>query len=145
MKDQEIFDGFNISIIKKAKGGESYFAAEEMVLKSVKNPTKSLQDVEKRGEAYYENIIETTHSVFRDLVGCIEKMLAPSSVEVQSIIKKHSAFAEQINRVTKETYKAMAQLYKEHPEYRKQLDPFHPQLAEFMAEAMSIFANSELA
>jgi len=38
----------------------------------------------------------------------------------------------------------MAQLYAEHPAFRKQLDPFHPELAVFMAEAMKIFADREL-
>jgi len=38
MKDKEIFDGFNITLVKKAKEGTSYFAAEEIVGKSVKNP-----------------------------------------------------------------------------------------------------------
>ena len=46
MKDKEIFDGFNITLVKKAKEGTSYFAAEEVVGKSVKNPTKNVQDVE---------------------------------------------------------------------------------------------------
>ncbi len=38
----------------------------------------------------------------------------------------------------------MAQLYREHPEFRKQLDPFHSKLAEFMSEGMVIFAGKEL-
>ncbi|MFI5343953.1 MAG: TipAS antibiotic-recognition domain-containing protein [Chlamydiales bacterium] len=41
-------------------------------------------------------------------------------------------------------YKALAQLYYEHPEYRKQLDPFHPELAEFMAKAMEVYADRSL-
>jgi hypothetical protein len=36
------------------------------------------------------------------------------------------------------------QNYAEHPAFRKQLDPFHLNLATFMAEAMKIFANREL-
>jgi hypothetical protein len=39
----------------------------------------------------------------------------------------------------------MAQLYQEHPEFKKQLDPFHPNLADFMAEGMIFFADKELA
>ncbi len=144
MKDQEIFDGFNISLVTKAKGGESYFAAEAIVLKSVKNPTKSIQDVEKRGKAFYEKIVKTAHAIFKDLVQCIEKGLEPDADEVQRIIKKHHTFAEQIHTATQDVYKALAQLYQEHPEYRKQLDPFHPKLGEFMAEAMRVFANKKL-
>jgi MerR family transcriptional regulator, thiopeptide resistance regulator len=144
MKDKEIFDGFNISLVTKAKGGESYLSAEEIVEKSVKNPTKNIQDVEERGKAFYENITKTTHAIFKELVCCIEKGLAPTSNEVQRIIKKHHTSAEKIHLTTQEVYKALAQLYQEHPEFRKQLDPFHPQLAEFMAQAMIAFADQNL-
>lgn len=51
---------------------------------------------------------------------------------------------EQIHHATQEVYKSLAQLYREHPEYRKQLDPFHPQLAEFMAQAMGVYAGRKL-
>jgi DNA-binding transcriptional MerR regulator len=144
MKDKELFDGFNITLIKKSKKEESYSAAEEIVGKSVKNPTKSVQDVEKRGKAYYENITEKTHAIFKDLIHCIEKGLKPTSDEVQKIIKKHHALAEQIHDATLEVYMALAKLYQEHPDFRKQLDPFHPKLATFMAEGMRIFADREL-
>src|ERR1700733_3882123 len=43
MKDKEIFDGFNISLVKKAKGHEPYSAAEEIVGKSVRNPNKNAE------------------------------------------------------------------------------------------------------
>ncbi len=144
MKDKEIFDGFNITLVKKGKGVESYSAAEEVVGKSVKNPTKSVADVEKRRKAFYENITKTTHAIFRELVHCIEKGLDPDSDEVQRIIKKHHTSAEQIHTATQEVYKALAQLYQEHPEFRKQLDPFHPKLATFMAKAMKVFADRKL-
>lgn len=144
MKDKEIFDGFNITLVKKAKGGESYFAAEEIVGKSVKNPTKNIQDVEKRGKEFYENITRTAHAIFKDLVHCIEKGLDPASDEVQRIIKKHHTLTEQTHAATQEVYTALAQMYQEHPEFRKQLDPFHPELATFMAEAMRVFADKKL-
>ncbi len=144
MKDKEIFDGFNINIVTKAKEGASYFAAEEIVGKSVKNPTKTIQDVEKRGKAFYENLTKTAHAIFKELVHCIEKGLDPASDEVQRIIKKHHTSAEQVHHASQEVYKALAQLYKEHPEFRKQLDPFHPELATFMAKAMQVFADRKL-
>ena len=58
-------------------------------------------------------------------------------------------FAEFISHLlfhnaTQEVYKAMAQLYGEHSEIRKQLDPFHPKLAEFMGQAMKVFADRNL-
>jgi DNA-binding transcriptional MerR regulator len=144
MKDREFFDGFNISLMTKAKSGASYFEAEEIVFKSVKNPTKSIQDVEGRGRAFYENIITMAHAIFKDLAGYIDKGLAPSAEDVQGIIKKHHILTQEIHTATKEVYLALAQLYEEHPEFRKQLEPFHPRLFTFMSQAMKIFAEHEL-
>ena len=143
MKEKEIFDGFNITLVK-AKVGQPYAAAEQIVIQSVKNPTKNAEDVEKRGKAYYDTITKTAHALFKELVHCIEKGLDPAADEAQKIIKKHHAFVEQTHTATKEVYKAMAELYQEHPEFRKQLDPFHPKLATFMAKAMRVFADRML-
>lgn len=143
MKDKEMFDGFNITLVK-AKKGQSYSASEELVVQSVKNPTKSAEDVEKRGKAYYDNIAKTAHALFEELVQCIEKGLDPEDFEVQTIIKKHHTLTAETHSATREVYKAMAQLYEEHLEFRKELDSFHPSLAVFMAEAIKIFADRKL-
>lgn len=143
MKDKELFDGFNITLVK-AKEGQPYSAAEKIVVQSVKTPTKNAEEVEKRGEAYYDNIIKTAHGLFKELVHCIEKDLDPAAEMVQKIITKHHSFISQTHSATKEVYKAMALLYVQHPEFRKQLDPFHPDLATFMAKAMGIFADQNL-
>lgn len=143
MKDKEIFEGFNITLVK-VKEGQSYSAAEKIVIQSVKNPTKNTKDVKRIGKAYYDNITETTHTLFRELVQCIKKGLDPTTDEVQEIIKKHHALVEQTHSATQEVYKAMAQLYAEHPDFRKQLDTFHHELATFMADGMKVFADREL-
>ena len=143
MKDKEMFDGFNITLIL-GKEGLPYSAAEKIVVQSVKNPTKNAEDVEKLGKTYYDNIVKRAHALFEELVHCIEKGLDPAADEVQKIIKRHHSFMEQTCSATRDVYKAMAELYAEHPEFRKQLDPFHPGLAIFMAEAMKIFAGQKL-
>lgn len=144
MKDKEIFDGFCITLVKKAKPGTSYEAAEELVFKSVKDPTKNVEDVKKRGKEFYDNINKAACELFAKISACIEKGLSPTSQEVQDLIQKHHAFIQNFHDASKEVYQAMAQLYREHPEMRKQLDPFHPHLATFMAEAMKAFADRKL-
>ncbi len=86
MKDQEMFDGFTLGIIKRAKEEESYFVAEALVLASIKNPNGG-----KREQSYYENLIQTAHAIFKELVDCIESENDPASDKVQRIIKKHYA------------------------------------------------------
>lgn len=137
MKDKEIFKGFDL--VAKGTGKESYSDAEKLVLNSIKNPTK-----EKQEKSFYEKINKKTSALFRKIAECIEKGFAPASNEVQAIIKKHHAFVEERNSAAKDVYMAYAKLYKEHPAFRKQLEFFHSQLPEFMANAMGLFADRKL-
>lgn len=139
MKDEEIFDGFSLGLVTRAKENESYFSAEALVLASIKSI-----NVKKREQSYYDNINKKAHAIFDELVVCIESGSDPASAEVQCIIKKHYAFVEEHHTASKEVYKALAQLYREHPAYRKQLDPFHPKLAQFIAQAMGLYADQWL-
>ena len=144
MKDREIFDGFCITLVKKAKAGASYAAAEEIVGQSVKNPTKDIEEVKKKGKSFYDKVNKEAAALFQELTSCLERGLDPASAEVQRLIRRHHTFIEQFHYATQKAYKAMAQLYREHPEIRKQLDPFHPQLGDFMSQGMTIFAEKEL-
>lgn len=143
MKDKEIFDGFHIALVK-VEEKKPYSEAVKLVIQSVKNPTKNAEDIKKRGEAYYDHIVKTAHAIFKELAQCIENGLDPAADVVQKIIEMHHAFMEKTHDATKEVYQAYATLYAQHSEFRKQLDPFHPRLAEFMSEAMKIFADTKL-
>lgn len=91
-----------------------------------------------------KGMVETAHAIFQELSRSIEKGLTPSSPEVQLIIKRHHHYTGEIHNASQEVYKALAELYQEHPDFKKQLDPFHPKLSEFMSEAMIHFAANEL-
>jgi len=137
MKDKEFFSGF--SLLTKGKGNETYFAAEELVLNSVKNPGLEIEQSQR------EQIAKTGNEIYSKVADCMKKGLLPTSDQVQRLIKKHHTFNEQFNHTTKKVYVALAELYEEHPEFRKQLDTIHPELASFLANAMKTFAERELA
>ena len=137
MKDREFFSGF--SLLTKGKGNESYFAAEELVLNSLKQPGLEVDEIQR------EQIAKIGNEIYGKVADCMEKGLSPTSDQVQRLIKKHHTFTEQFNHATKKVYTALADLYEEHPEFRKQLDPIHPELAPFLANAMKAFAERELA
>ncbi len=148
MQEKDIFYGFNLWA--KGKGSESYYIgdatkpygptkeAEAILLENIKDEGK------QRTQAEYEEIERESKGIMSKMAQLLEKGLKPTSVEVQKLIKKHHTFAGRFHAAPKAVYKAYAQLYRAHPEYRKQLDPFHPKLAEFMAEAMEFFADREL-
>lgn len=136
MKESEMFEG--LSLVTRGKGNESYFAAEELVLKSVKKPN------EKHEKAYYEDLDRTAKSIFKDLVRLQGQGVRSGSEEVQQVIRKHHAFISKQQNANRDVYEALALLYIEHPEFRKQLDQFDPKLASFMSQAMKIFAEKKL-
>lgn len=136
MKDREFFGGFGL--VTKGKDSESYFASEELVLNSLKKPEIEIDATQR------EQIAKTGNEIYGKVADCLEKGLLPTSEPVQRLIKKHHTFTEQFNRATKKVYVAFAELYEKHPEFRKQLDPIHPELAYFLAKAMKAFAQREL-
>ncbi len=140
MKEQEMFDGFGISLVRQAKKETSYFAAEEIVVKSVRNPTKTAEEAKARAK----EITKEAHKLLKELASCIEEGLTPSSSKVEGIIARHYAFTNQIHKASRTVYNALAQLYCEHPAFIRQLDPFHKELAPFMAKAMQLFADKNL-
>lgn len=137
MKDKEFFDGF--SLVKKASEGESYFAVEETMLQSLKRPQSDAMEESERIQ-----IAKEANQIYGKIADCLEKGMDPSSNGVQRLIKDHCAFGIRFHEMSKNVYKALAKMYSEHPEYRKQLDPIHPDLAGFMAEAMKLFADKNL-
>lgn len=82
------------------------------------------------------------NEIYDKITDCLEEGLEATSKEVQCLIKKHYVLANKFHSTTKAAYKALAELYIEHPEFRKQLDPIHPQLTEFLARAMDTFADT---
>ncbi len=136
MKDREFFSGF--SLLTKGKGHESYFQAEEVLLNSLKNPGIEIDEFRRK------QIAKIANEIYGKIADCMEKRLLPTSGPVQQLIKKHHTFMQQFNHATKKVYISLAELYEEHPEFRKQLDPIHPELASFLAKAMKTFAEREL-
>ena len=137
MSDQEKFNGFTlVSIVNE---DDTYFDAEKIVVESVINPTKKLMDA-----SFYEHLTKSAHQIFKQLLLCMERGDDTNSPAVQEQIQTHYQFVGQIHHASKKMYLALAQLYLEHPAFRGQLDPFHPRLAEFMGEAMELFAKKQL-
>lgn len=129
MKDKEIFVGL---VLKRGKGTESYYQAETIIGENV----KPCEDK--------ESLTQEAILIFKQLAKFIDVGLKPTSPTVQEVIAKHHALTKKVSTGTKEVYQAYAQLYLEHPEFRKQFDALHPKLAPFFSEAMLHFADSEL-
>jgi DNA-binding transcriptional MerR regulator len=140
MQDTQLFEGFDV---KKQKEYEDYIRnrygqqAEkyiEQASRNTKNWTKDdWNDVKAEGDA-----------IHKALVKCIQEGLAPESEPVQEIINRHYHLIERFYEVDKELYVGLAQLYADHPDFRNMYDSYHPELVDFLGEAMRVYAKMHL-
>lgn len=112
--------------------------AEDLIHRSKKPISHSAgstdaEDVETRGV-----------EIYKALADCIVRGLGPRLDEVQALIHSHYKMTEDFYDNTKDVYMALAQLYCEHPGFRKFFDGHHPKLAEFIAEAMRVYVHNNL-
>jgi DNA-binding transcriptional MerR regulator len=139
MKNEELFVGFNPQ--QQAKH-EQYLIdrfGEEMreeiaqSKKKVKNWTKD--DWQRSGEAFGE--------ICQDLVKLLERRSPSDSSEVQAVIRRHHQWLMQFWTPTRESYVGHSQLILD-SELRKAYEACHPQLPEFVAAGIRVFAEREL-
>ena len=128
MKDKEFFHGFTEVKYDPKTASE----AEKLVVESARKGKKRAHEaVNKEASVIYQQIGD-----------CLQNGLDPAAGAVQKLIEKHYAFANQFQVMNKDVYLAMAELYRDKAEFRKQLDFFHPELAGYMARAMEVFASN---
>ncbi len=74
----------------------------------------------------------------------MEKHFKANSKEVQSIIRRHYLWLKTFWTPTKESYSGHGQFIME-SDLRKAYEAHHPQLPKFIAEAIQVFSELELA
>jgi DNA-binding transcriptional MerR regulator len=139
MNSQELFAGFNPEtqakheryLIDRFGEGMKEGIAQSKAL--VKNWTKS--DWEKSGRVFGE--------ICQDLVKAVQEKLAAESDGVQSIIRRHHRWMSQFWPPTRESYTGHTLLITDSG-LRKAYEAHDPQLPEFAAAAIKVFAEREL-
>jgi len=139
MKSEELFVGFSPE--QQAKHEEYLIdrfgdGMKESIAQSkqkVKNWTKA--NWEKSGAAFGE--------ICQDLVKVMGRELPADSRAAQEIIRRHYEWLKQFWTPTRESYAGHSVMIVD-SDLRQAYEAFHPQLPEFMAAAMKVFAKKEL-
>ena len=140
MQDEDFYAGLSL---EKKKEYETYLVkyqgtiAEDLILGSIKR-TMSLNKSE------LEEINRVGNEIYKELSECIERELGPRSDEVQSLIHRHYQMVECLYDISKDVYTGLAQLYCEHPDFKKCFEHYHPKIIEFIAEGMRVYAHMQL-
>ncbi len=136
MKDEELYYGFDS---ERQKQYEKQLVEEGVV-------TQKFMDKYKKKMSHWSqddknNFLQEGKEINQALIVSIEKGLKPSSQEVQIIIRRHHAWVGW--NPTKEGYIGLSQRYLT-PEFKKFYDQLHPELLEYIVEAMRIFAEKDI-
>ncbi|HAT8894502.1 TPA: MerR family transcriptional regulator [Legionella pneumophila] len=136
MSNEELYYGFDS---EKQKQYEKELVKEGVVSQEWMNNYK--KKINKWTQDDKEKFIQEGKEINEALIKAINKKLKPSSSEVQEIIDRHHTWVGW--NPTKEGYIGLSQRYLT-PEFRIFYEQQHPELLEFIVEAMSLYANQNL-
>lgn len=140
MKSQELFAGFDAQ--QQAKH-EDYLINRfgEGLKPSIAESKKKVQHWSKTD---WEKSGATFITICRDLIVAMNKKLPTTSKEVQAIIRRHYEWLQQFWTPTRESYTGHSQIIVD-SELRKAYEAHHPALPDYIADAIRIFAEKEIA
>ncbi len=93
----------------------------------------------------WQNFKEEGNAIGEELANALERKLAIDSEEVQALIERHYRMINRCYTPTREVYVGLGDLYQEHPGLRSFYEAFHKELPQFLAKAMKVYAEQELA
>ncbi|MCH2180968.1 MAG: TipAS antibiotic-recognition domain-containing protein [Mariniblastus sp.] len=132
-------DETEISEIRIASPDKDYAKAEQTLLENILDSETRNDWTEKDWE---ENLAQASR-IYRNMASAMKTGLAPDADEVQTLVRQHHNHSKNFYTMSSQVYIAMAELYRQHPDFRLQLESVDPRLPEFMADAMVCFANHQ--
>jgi DNA-binding transcriptional MerR regulator len=140
MKDDEMYLGFD------PKKQAEY---EREAIKRWGEPAKQhIEESKRRTKNWkkedFEKVQRDYDELHRAFADALQKGVTPGDTDVQALVKRHFAVVERFWTPKRESYIGLGRTYCEHPDFRKLYDGYHPKLAEYLAEAMKVYAEREL-
>lgn len=140
MADNEMYLGFDP---KKQAEYEQY-----LIDKYGDSARENIEESKRRTKEWkkedYERVKQDYDELHRAFTKALNQGLSPDNAEVQKLVRRHYAVVDRFWTPNREAYIGLGRGYCEHPDFRKLYEGYHPQLAEYLAKAMKIYAESEL-
>lgn len=145
MNDKELFKGFDVNSEQQKKYEK---VVEEYLTKKYGQEKKEAmlktnKDVSGWKKEEWDSVRKEADDMCKQLVSLLEKNAKPGSPEVQKQIRRHFEGLKKFWEPNKESYAGHADFIME-TDLHKFYDAYHPQLAQFMADAIKIFAAQSL-
>ncbi len=139
MKENEMFSGFS----KKEQAEYERQIIERFGEQGKAHIEESKQNVKKWSKTDEEHFKKEWVDICKELTCLLEKNFKVSTKEVQGLIHRHYVWISKCWTPTKESYAGHGQFIVD-SDLRKAYEAYHPQLPEFIAEAILVFADKEL-
>ncbi|TVY09018.1 MerR family transcriptional regulator [Paenibacillus cremeus] len=140
MSKEELYYGFDFEK-QKAYEQELKDRYGEGAEKSIQ---ESKQNMKGWGKKEFEDVRAQVDEINKAMTVVLRSGAAPDSAETQAIIQKHFTWLNHFYVPTKEVYAGLGQLYCDHPDFRKLYDAYDSGLAEYMRDAMQVYADRNL-
>ena len=140
MKPAELFRGFD----ERKQAEHEKQLIEQFGEKMREGIAESRRKVKDWTARDWERSGKEWDAVCKGLVDAMDRQLTTGSAEVQDLIRRHYVWLKQFWTPNRESYTGHGQFLLQ-SDLRKAYDKHHPDLAAFMAEGMTLFAEKELA
>lgn len=145
MENTQLFKGFEAESEQQAKYEK--FVEEYLIQKYGRTKYLEIKRGYKDQASVSKDNMKKMHGEFdeicKQLTLLIEKKFKPNSEQVQTIVKKHYELIKKFWTPTKQSYAAHANFITE-TELKNFYNAYHTKLAQFIAEAIKIFAERNL-
>jgi DNA-binding transcriptional MerR regulator len=92
----------------------------------------------------FDRVKRDYDDLHRAFAAAIDRGLTPECQEVQALVTRHCTVVNRFWTPNRASYIGLGRTYCEHPDFRKQYAGYHLGLAEYLAEAMKVYAEREL-
>ena len=138
MAANEFYKGFDI---EKQQAHESYLIEKGVTEDEIDSSWKKISKhtIEETGK-----LEDKCRSITKEFVVCLENADSPESSAAQLVVKKHYLWVCNYWQPNQETYVGLSELYKENNEFNKFYSDFHPDLINYLSQAIKYFALHNL-
>lgn len=138
MTDEELYAGFSQEQIERYKREAREKYGEQIVEESERR-------VKQMSKGHWEAINAEGEDATRKLAALHQAGRAPDDPDAQAQVARHFKWVTNFWQPDAESYAGLGRLYAENDEFRAHYEKYAPDLADFMAAAMSYYAERVLA
>jgi DNA-binding transcriptional MerR regulator len=139
MRDAEMYEGFDP--VKQQEHEKYLLDTGVITQQQIDESWGKARNWKKQN---WEQFKKEGEQLNQALANALKKHLKPEDVEVQALVQRHYDWVNVFWTPTHESYTGLAQMYLDHPDYREFYNKYHPNLVEYLVEAMRVYAAHKL-